>query len=102
LDAVQCGEVCVEETRHEVGDVGVITTYGLNDLFERRPLAQTKRKARLGRFDADRLTKGKVELSEVDALETGSNSKVSLSAVVIAIGYLLATGQFVQLMFDYV
>jgi len=80
----------------------VITTYGLNDLFERRPLAQTKRKARLGRFDADRLTKGEVELSQVDALETGSNTNVPPSAVVVAIGYLLASGQFVQLMVDFV
>jgi len=93
--------VYVEETRHEVGNVGMITTYGLNDQFERRPLAQMKRKARLGRFDADRLIKGEVKLSQVDALETGRNINVPPSAVVVQICYLLATGQFVHLMVDF-
>jgi len=62
--------------------------YGLNDLFERRPLAQAKRKARLGRFDADRLTKREVELSQVDALKTGRNTNIYRLSYVCPFLYL--------------
>jgi len=94
--------VLVQEAWCEVGDGWMVALLEVDDdVFERLPLRQTQCDTGLGRLPF-RLSKRLVELSQIDAVETGSHRNASPSSIVTTIGNVFSSHELFDLTVDFV